>query len=111
MSKLVPVPNAEVEEVLLNSGLIYAINKLVLHPMGMALALSFDEDGSNFLEIMLMRMDDGDYLDFSPETHEASKDKFDMTITGRINSRLGAATQEELLLLANLQQRVLGRSK
>ena len=94
-----PIPLSEVEKILLDSGLLYAINKLVLHPVGMALSLSYAGDGGPedpVQEIMLMQTDDGDYMDFSPEVNADRKEKLVRTLAARFQSRMNVATKDEM---------------
>lgn len=70
MSKLVTVPLSEIEPIREN-GIIYAINALVLHPLGYAIAYSYKDDGGPNdppIAMILMKTDDGEAFGFE-ESH------------------------------------------
>ncbi len=75
MSKLVPAEPADLESLLLDSGLLYALNYLILHPLGLAIALSYEDDSPVPPKLMLMRVDDGTPVSFDAETLDAGRAK------------------------------------
>ena len=87
--KLIPVKIEEVERKLLDTGLMYAINQLILHPLGMALSLSFEENGLVPLNIMLMETEHGGHIEFDEETRaKGAKKLLDFMNQSRPNQRL-----------------------
>ena len=62
MSKIVPVPKEDLEKTLLATGLLYAINRFVLHPEGLVLAISYEDDDKEEKNptLMLGRTEDGE---------------------------------------------------
>jgi hypothetical protein len=114
MSKLVPVSLEKAEKILLDDGLLYAINKLVLHPVGMALSLSYEGDGGPgdpAVEIMLMKTDDDDFMEFSPEMDAKCKEKLSRFLSARMQSRINVATQDEHSSLSTLLLLMISDSK
>lgn len=76
MSKLIPAELAELEPRLLDSGLLYALNYLVLHPLGLAIALSYQGDAPEALPtLILMKSDDGTPISFAEDTLDAAREK------------------------------------
>jgi DNA-binding LacI/PurR family transcriptional regulator len=72
-----PVDLGEAEEVLLESGLLYALNKLVLHPCGLALALSYEDDepGTKPTAMELVRTKDNEPIVFSGDVGKMGRDR------------------------------------
>lgn len=63
---------------LYDSGLLFEINRQVLHPIGMALAVSWDGDNTDGepCGVVLYKTDDPDGVVFSPETFREGEGKY-----------------------------------
>jgi len=63
------VPKAELEKLLLESGLLYAINRFVLHPEGLCLAISYEDDDVKQEDprLRLFKTSDAKHGSFEPE--------------------------------------------
>lgn len=55
---------------LLDNGLIFEINRTILHQFGMVLSVDIDEDSESKAVLSLMSTDDEDGMIFDPETFE-----------------------------------------
>lgn len=73
--KLISIPLSEAETELIDTGLLYAINTLVMHPLGLAIAFS-GETPENMTNLQLMRTEDGEPLVFSEEMVREGRMKF-----------------------------------
>jgi hypothetical protein len=58
---VVEVPKEELDKLLCDSGLLFAINRFILHPEGLVLSLSYEDDDKEFKNprIMIGRTRDG----------------------------------------------------
>lgn len=71
------VPDAEVPGLLRDSGLLFQINRTLLHPFGLALAVEVsDEPGGPDGKTYLIRTTDPTGMDYSPESLEQGEKKF-----------------------------------
>jgi hypothetical protein len=63
---------------LFDDGLLFELNRMVLHPLGMALALSWDGEDTNAEPsgVVLYRTDDPEGVIFAPETFREGDEKF-----------------------------------
>ncbi len=81
--KLIPMPLSEVEE-FRAAGFIYAINKLILHPFGFALALSWPDGSNDILEpptgVIMMKTASGQRIDFEEEHEVECKERLERTL-------------------------------
>jgi hypothetical protein len=68
------VPVTELEDKLLNSGLLFAINRLVLHPAGMALALVYSDEGV-LQSLELVQTHNNEPWKFDPELEKQCIEK------------------------------------
>lgn len=65
--KLVSIPIKEAEAKVLDTGLLYLINRTILHRVGLAMAF-VGEDADNMTRIEIMKADSGDeQIHFDPE--------------------------------------------
>ena len=66
MTKLIPASPEETEKVLIAAKVLFALNRLVLHPLGYAIATSYPDEGPHNLptHLILMKTDDGSPLVF-----------------------------------------------
>lgn len=71
---IVEIPKEELDRLLCDSGLLYAINRFILHPEGLVLSLSYEDDDKEFKNprIMLGRTKDGQGYSFEP-TYERTE--------------------------------------
>ncbi len=58
-----------------DDGLLFQINRVVLHPLGLALVLSTKKE--HFEELFLYKVPDPDGYSFSPETFNSGVKRFD----------------------------------
>jgi hypothetical protein len=70
----------ESERALLDTGVLFAINKLLLHPMGMALFFSYD-DNDQLLKLGLLQTHDGKPWSFDAETTALAHAKLEKLLT------------------------------
>jgi len=59
------------------SGLLFEINRTVLHPLGLALAVKVDDDGSMEFGRIWDCRDDPEGILFAPENFDHGHDKYD----------------------------------
>lgn len=92
--KLVPVPKAELEKLLLETGLLYAINRFVLHPEGLCLAISYEDEDvkQGNPSLGLFRPGDGKPYSFESEWERG-------TLVPRIRAYLSGKKRPLLVLL------------
>jgi len=91
-----------VPEFLLESGLIFEINRKILHPFGLALEIIIDDDDKLVFGNIWDHRDDEDGITFSKESFDVGKEKFEkfmnefgnMRLKTRLNN-LGYTIQEE----------------
>jgi hypothetical protein len=72
--KLMHVPVDEAEKKLLDTGLVFAINYLFLHPLGLALAFS-GESAAWMTSIEIMATETGEPWSFHQDTQAAAREK------------------------------------
>jgi hypothetical protein len=66
------------ERMMLDNGLLFEINRKVLHPLGLALVIDLSYDNRKKLVISgLMETDDAEGFLFDEETFDLGKEKFD----------------------------------
>jgi hypothetical protein len=64
-------------EFLLENGLLFEINRRVLHPLGLALEVEIDDDGKVIIGSIWDCRSDPEGVLFSPDTWQSGKDKID----------------------------------
>jgi hypothetical protein len=64
---LTHIPIHEAEKEVLDTGLVFAINTLILHPLGLALAFS-GESAEEMTNIQIMRNATGEPIEFGAKT-------------------------------------------
>lgn len=73
MSKVETLTIQETESKILDTGLLYAINKLILHPAGMALSITTNDDAQTYLNVV--RPEQGGAWSFSEDAELEGKKK------------------------------------
>jgi len=71
--KVIELTMEQVEKKLLDTGIVYAINKLILHPLGMALSITTNDEGRTYLAIV--QTPGGNVWSFTKEAEQAGKAK------------------------------------
>lgn len=106
MGKLIQMDVRRAEKLLRNTGLLWALNTLVLHPLGLALAFSYDdaekdkpEDEQVPSSIILMETDDASPVTFAEEIIDEGRKKLGKLI---INSLTEGRTPSNEPLLYSL---------
>lgn len=64
-------------EFLLENGLLFEINRKVLHPLGLALEAEIDDDGKVVIGSIWDCRSDPEGILFSPDSWQSGKDKLD----------------------------------
>lgn len=84
MSETKLVEFKDAEKALLDTGLLWALNTLILHPTGLAIALSYEGDDVSPNRIILMMTDDGEHIQFDAQTDEEGRNKLARFILDRL---------------------------
>ena len=87
MSEIKRIPAAEF---LVNSGLLFEINRTLLHPLGMALEVIVEEDGSMRIENLWDYRNDPEGMLYAPETFTDGRAKLTQFM-----AEFGTAKHEE----------------
>lgn len=74
MSEIKRIPAAKF---LVDNGLLFEINRTILHPLGLALEVISEEDGSMRIENLWDYRDDPEGMLYTPETFVDGKAKLD----------------------------------
>lgn len=75
MPKTIDLTMAEIEKAIVDTGLLYAINVAILHPVGLALVFEYGEDHSVPVRIGFVRTADGDRWSFAAAAAVAGRNK------------------------------------
>ena len=67
----------EIIKFLIDSGLLFEINRCVLHPLGLALAIKIEENGNMEFDSIWDRREDPSSFTFTEEAFEDGKSKLD----------------------------------
>jgi hypothetical protein len=70
---------------LIDSGLLWLINRTTFHPMGLALALRMDADDSRLLGWHLVRADDGGPFSFPADVDRESFQRAEATLRAALH--------------------------
>jgi hypothetical protein len=76
---------------MVDNGLLFEINRKVLHPLGLALVADVDYDNPKYLRLDgLYKIDDPEGFQYDPETFDVNKETFQKFLDKEGNGRLAS---------------------
>lgn len=89
MSKIIPAGSADLTA-LLDTGLIYAANQLIFHPLGFAIALSYEDEDKECRDpkFIVMHTDDGSTIAFDDATLQEGRTKLKAFLDARVAANM-----------------------